>query len=64
MKLFGGRNGCRQKRSCQSHSEMYLDSMNEIGANTNKIEHLIGLVKQRKDIFKIIGSLDVSEINF
>lgn len=44
----------------KSHFEMYLDSMNEIGANTNKIELLIRHVKEGKDIFKIIESLDVS----
>ena len=44
----------------KSHFEMYLDSMNEIGANTNKIEFLIGLVKQGKNIFKIIENLDIS----
>ena len=44
----------------KSHFEMYLDSMNEIGANTNKIELLIRHVKEGKDIFKIIESLGVS----
>ena len=33
MKLFG-KNGYRQKQVAKSHFEMYLDSMNEIGANT------------------------------
>ena len=36
---------------------MYLDSMNEIGANTNKIENLIELVKQGKDIFKLFKTM-------
>ena len=44
----------------KSHFEMYLDSMNEIGANTNKIKLLISLVKQGKDIFEIIKSFDIS----
>ena len=44
----------------KSHFEMYLDSMNEIGANTNKIELLIRHVKEGKDIFKIIENLGVS----
>ena len=44
----------------KSHFEMYLDSMNEIGANSNKIELLIRHVKEGKDIFKIIESLGVS----
>ena len=44
----------------KSHFEMYLESMKEIGANTIKIEFLIGLVKQGKNIFKIIENLDIS----
>jgi hypothetical protein len=44
----------------KSHFEMYLDSMKEIGANSEKIEHLIGLVKQGKNIFNIIESIDIS----
>ena len=44
----------------KSHFEMYLDSMKEIGANTDKIELLIGLVKQGKNIFNIIESIDIS----
>ena len=44
----------------KSHFEMYLESMKEIGANTIKIEFLIGLVKQGKNIFKIIETLDIS----
>ena len=44
----------------KSHFEMYLDSMNQIGANTNKIKLLISLVKQGKDIFEIIKSFDIS----
>ena len=45
----------------KSHFEMYLDSMNEIGANTNKIRDLIELVKQGKDIFNIIQNQDISD---
>ena len=45
----------------KSHFEMYLDSMNEIGANTNKIGDLIELVKQGKDIFRIIQNQDISD---
>ena len=45
----------------KSHFEMYLDSMNEIGANTNKIENLIELVKQGKDIFRIIQNHEISD---
>ena len=45
----------------KSHFEMYLDSMVEIGANTKKIEILIELVKEGKDIFKIIESLNISK---
>ncbi len=45
----------------KSHFEMYLDSMNEIGANTNKIGDLIELVKQGKDIFNIIQNQDISD---
>ena len=44
----------------KSHFEMYLDSLNEIGANTKKIKLLISLVKQGKDIFEIIKSFDIS----
>ena len=45
----------------KSHFEMYLDSMNEIGANTNKIKNLIELVKQGKDIFRIIQNHEISD---
>ena len=58
--VWGEETDVDKNEVAKSHFEMYLDSMNEIGANTNKIEHLIRLVKQGKDIFEIIDSLDVS----
>lgn len=58
--VWGEETDIDKNQVAKSHFEMYLDSMNEIGANTNKIKHLVRLVKQGRDIFKIIESLDIS----
>ena len=46
--VWGEETDIDKNKVAKSHFEMYLDSMNEIGANTNKIENLIELVKQGK----------------
>ena len=58
--VWGEETDIDKNQVAKSHFEMYLDSMNEIGANTNKIKDLVRLVKQGRDIFKIIESLDIS----
>ena len=58
--VWGEETDINENNIAKSHFEMYLDSMNDIGANTNKIKLLIGLVKEGKDIFKIIENLDIS----
>ena len=58
--VWGEETDIDKNQVAKSHFEMYLDSMNEIGANTNKIKDLVSLVKQGRDIFKIIESLDIS----
>ena len=59
--VWGEETDIDKNKVAKSHFEMYLDSMDEIGANTNKIENLIELVKQGKDIFRIIQNHDISD---
>ena len=59
--VWGEETDINENNIAKSHFEMYLDSMNDIDANTDKIELLIGLVKEGKDIFKIIENLDISD---
>ena len=59
--VWGEETDIDKNEVAKSHFEMYLDSMNEIGANTNKIGDLIELVKQGKDIFNIIQNQDISD---
>ena len=58
--VWGEETDIDQNGIAKSHFEMYLESMKEIGANTTRIEFLIGLVKKGKNIFKIIETLDIS----
>ena len=58
--VWGEETDVDNKGIAKSHFEMYLDSMDEIGANTKKIKILIDLVKEGKDIFKIIDCLNIS----
>ena len=44
--VWGEETDINENNIAKSHFEMYLDSMNDIGANTDKIELLIGLVKE------------------
>ena len=43
----------------KSHYEMYLDAMDQVGANTNKIKQLLNLLAQGVDVKNALNTLEI-----
>jgi hypothetical protein len=58
--VFGEESDVDENGEPMSHFEMYVASMNEIGANTSQIEHFIAQIKQGKTINEAFETINVS----
>lgn len=59
--VLGEESDVNAEGQAQSHFELYLDAMQEAGANTKPIEQFVGLLQQGKTVSTALALLDLPE---